>query len=605
MDYKIKSISLILTMLIAASALFASAAIAGTSDEPEITDPSGDAVIGEFPAATPVNSADIVAAWMNDDGENLSTTIQLFAMDSDPTAPEFFFLFELLHIRVIVYEFHFTVDETACWTRATYQLSEPSPPDVPGSAYTWESSAGTANGVVDDANNTLTIIVPLEDLGVSVGDIATELYVTSAAYLLMTDLSPVAEDRAPDADFGEDYTIGGAGGVPTPEITLSCSSKSKNVAPGANVTYAMVIYNTGGTEHAVTLAYAGLPSGWTATFDGGSATATITVPAQAGSTPGYKTANLTVGAPATAAVGEAAAVNVTATYVVSSVSHSSSALLTSKVVAAGDDTPPGDDDDDGAGGEGITGKMNDFAETLGLGGVADQIGLEPWILLLLLILLIVILLIIIIILLLKGKKAIRIYALEKLHEVDPGEIAEFQITVQNQCKQKPNGKNRLIIGLERIGDLPSGWKAEMNKGSFDLDGGESGELKLTVKTSPSASMDEWANITVKATPQEKPKKAAAVATITMIKEHKPDLVITNVTHAPVSFKGGDVVTTSATVENNGDAPAENIAVVFYVDGEERGRLGNLNLVPGAKAKVKFPWKAGEGENHINMKVEGV
>lgn len=82
----------------------------------------------------------------------------------------------------------------------------------------------------------------------------------------------------------------------------------------------------------------------------------------------------------------------------------------------------------------------------------------------------------------------------------------------------------------------------------------------------------------------------------------PDLVITAVSW-PATAKKDDTVKLSATVKNNGTAPASNISVRFRLDGMVPPDASIASLTPGNSSTVSVTWKAKVGRFTVKVTVD--
>jgi hypothetical protein len=83
----------------------------------------------------------------------------------------------------------------------------------------------------------------------------------------------------------------------------------------------------------------------------------------------------------------------------------------------------------------------------------------------------------------------------------------------------------------------------------------------------------------------------------------PDLNIEEVKLSSEDITEGESVTLTAVVENNGDADAANVTVIFY-DGDERIGSKSIGLIPsGSDQEVSIEWKPGRGDHNIRVEVE--
>ncbi|HHH78109.1 MAG TPA: hypothetical protein ENL18_02715, partial [Thermoplasmatales archaeon] len=106
---------------------------------------------------------------------------------------------------------------------------------------------------------------------------------------------------------------------------------------------------------------------------------------------------------------------------------------------------------------------------------------------------------------------------ERMKEIPPGYSADYRISVTNTLEKIKGGKNRLNYRLAVGGDIPEGWRAEIDKEVMTLDGGESAEVTLHVEAPEDASMDEWASVDVMVKPIKKRSKGEKVNIVTLLR----------------------------------------------------------------------------------------
>lgn len=190
---RLESAALVWLSVALALAAWAPGAAAGTAEAPEITDATDDhTVVGTIPleGVGQFINADVVAAWVEEAGADLAFTIQLQGSAAPTTTTNY------------DYEFNFDVGGTA--GVASCSLGAASPV---GSGAAAPGDAATACVAADSL---IVMTVPKDAIGASSGATITGLFVATTGTPVTNPLA-VVEDRAPDADFGTDYTVGGSG----------------------------------------------------------------------------------------------------------------------------------------------------------------------------------------------------------------------------------------------------------------------------------------------------------------------------------------------------------------------------------------------------------
>jgi len=193
-------------------------------------------------------------------------------------------------------------------------------------------------------------------------------------------------------------------------------------------------------------------------------------------------------------------------------------------------------------------------------------------------------------------KYANIICLERIKDIQPDEEARFNITLQNPYKRK--------LSYEIYTRYPSssGWNVSLDINSVSLERKQSKDLVLRVKPTSFVKADDWLEVVVGVKVLEK-QKNIEISTVTTIKDAKPDLQITDVTHSPERFKKGDRVETSFKVENRGKVAATNVSVILYVNGEEKNKVEDITIPGGGYAEIRMPWIADKGKNEFNIVVK--
>lgn len=170
---------------------WAPAASAGTADAPEVMDATDDhTVIGVVPLAGAGQfiNADVVAAWIEDAGADLTFVIQLQGTGSPTTTTNY------------DYTFNFEVGGTA--GSATCALGAAAPV---GSGVA--APGGVASACLMAGDSLVLLTVPKATFAAATT--ITGLFV-EAQGTPITDPLALIEDRAPDDGMGMDYVLGGA-----------------------------------------------------------------------------------------------------------------------------------------------------------------------------------------------------------------------------------------------------------------------------------------------------------------------------------------------------------------------------------------------------------
>ena len=205
--------------------------------------------------------------------------------------------------------------------------------------------------------------------------------------------------------------------------------------------------------------------------------------------------------------------------------------------------------------------------------------------------------ILIIIVFINKTRLTSIICLDRIKEISPEEKARFEITIKNVAKKTQNYK---LSPQENLNS--NKWDVSLDLKSIMLDPGQSKTAVLTVRPKDLIITNDWVEIdlNVKKEGKRKPEK---LTTMTLLKDTKINLSIRGVLNWPRLFKEGDRVTTSFKVENKGNATANGIEVILYINGEEKNKVGDILIPAGGYADIKMPWIAVKGKNEINIVVE--
>lgn len=186
---------------------------------------------------------------------------------------------------------------------------------------------------------------------------------------------------------------------------------------------------------------------------------------------------------------------------------------------------------------------------------------------------------------------------ERVAEVAPGAQVAFTVRLINPLEKTEKGKQRYRLKVE--GRIPERWKAELSQEEVVIDGGDEAEVTLEVQIPEDSPLDEWTSLDVVATPQK--GKSERLNLLITLREPEERLQ-TEITHEPEEFGEGERVVTTVTIENVGEKTAENKKVILFVNGKEKNRIEGITIKPNAHVKIELPWIA-EEENEIEVRVE--
>ena len=184
---------------------------------------------------------------------------------------------------------------------------------------------------------------------------------------------------------------------------------------------------------------------------------------------------------------------------------------------------------------------------------------------------------------------------EKMAEIPPGGKAIFTIRLTNPMEGE--GKRKYRFRIE--GRIPERWNVEMDKEEIILGDGEEGEIEVAVSAPSDASLDEWASIDLVAVPEK--GKSEALNLMISLREPK-EILETEITHEPEEFEEGERVVTKIKIKNVGEKVAEDKKIILLVNGKEKNRIEGVEIPAGGEIEIEIPWIA-EEENEIEVKIE--
>jgi len=215
--------------------------------------------------------------------------------------------------------------------------------------------------------------------------------------------------------------------------------------------------------------------------------------------------------------------------------------------------------------------------------------------LMVLLLLIIFFFIIIIVLIIK-KKFVQLICLDRIKEIKPDEVAQYEIKIKNPTSYVQNYE----VKAEQV-EPSEGWEISLDRDSLLVEPKSEQTILLTVSPTDFAKSEDWTEVKVVATLPEK-QKSDEISTVTTLTGGKPDLKIIGVFHWPTKFKSGEVVKTSFKLENNGDVSADDVTVVLFVNGEQKNKVEGITIPRGGYADIEIPWVAVKGKNNVHIEV---
>jgi len=248
--------------VILAAAFMAPSALAGTADQPEISDINDGTR----------DSRDITAVWFDDETNmSLSATMNLTALES------FTSFSDLANLPNTEYEVYFSIGEknysivcrvpvhgpvglTIQWDVRSVVY------DSNGTGNPTETSLGTG-GISGTYNVGTHLIVYTVDKN-TLGDPKAGAHLAKTwAAVWNKDRGQAErslEDRAPNAGYGRDYIVRGSAGAEVIDVQLTASNSTLKVSPSEPAKFAVTVLNNGTSPVSLEL-YNSTPSltGWT------------------------------------------------------------------------------------------------------------------------------------------------------------------------------------------------------------------------------------------------------------------------------------------------------------------------------------------------------
>jgi hypothetical protein len=193
-------------------------------------------------------------------------------------------------------------------------------------------------------------------------------------------------------------------------------------------------------------------------------------------------------------------------------------------------------------------------------------------------------------------KNVKLICTDRVKEINSDQKVVYSITVENPSK------NPQIYDLSINKNIKDErWNVSLNTDKISVEPKQSEVIYLSVKPTDMVKSNDWVEAVVVAKVVGK-SKSSELATVTTLKQAKPDLKIIGALTWPKDFKGGERVETSFKIENKGKVAADNLTVVLYVNGEEKNKVEDITIPRGGYAEIDIPWIAVKGKNEINIVV---
>lgn len=237
--------------MVVSALLAASSGLAGTADDPEITDPSGDASVSTDLSGDFSGMVDITQAWVVKDGADLAFHLQVAGSDVS---------FEDAGTTVDA-TWHVAFVADSSWRIVLDWTGTPASPEVrileDGSEVDESVSESRSSDTI-----TFTWTGAVDTLGSQA--VLTDLH----AYTQASDSNDadchgeqVVDCGPDDPEFGRDFAVAGAAA----DLSLSATPSEERIAKGSTGIFDVVVSNAGNETLNVTLS-ADAPEGWNTSF---------------------------------------------------------------------------------------------------------------------------------------------------------------------------------------------------------------------------------------------------------------------------------------------------------------------------------------------------
>ena len=261
-------------VLIIAAAAMPLSALAGTSDQPEITDVAGD-------SATSLKYMDLTAAWFHDEA-NSTFEINMTVSALQSFTPKQ----DIKNIPTTEYEAYFSVGDSnfavACKVPVHGPLGVTIQFDIRKVTYsnntntTAETSMNALNGCKYDVTNHN---IKWNVTKSSVGNLTAGTHLTktwAAVYNKnIGDSQRKMEDRGPNSGYGRDFILTGTAGGAFADVELSADSTLQECKPGTPAIFKVSVLNNGTSQVTVAMLNITPDKGWALDFSTPNLTLTV------------------------------------------------------------------------------------------------------------------------------------------------------------------------------------------------------------------------------------------------------------------------------------------------------------------------------------------
>lgn len=233
--------------------------LAGSSDDPEITDETGDAVSNK-------SSHDIVSAWFGDE-TNDTISVYMNVTSLEPWTK----LQDIPNLPTTEYEIYFTLNNenyaVVCVVPVHGPLGATISFELRKVSYgndtnLTEERIDTVDGRYYSANGTIEWEIQKTAIGnPKEGDKITSIW-SAVWFRKFGDNDRTLEDRAPDTGYGRDYTVRGKAGE-WYEVIITAEVYSMNISIAEKAVFEITVANNGSSRVSIIMANSTPSKGWT------------------------------------------------------------------------------------------------------------------------------------------------------------------------------------------------------------------------------------------------------------------------------------------------------------------------------------------------------
>jgi hypothetical protein len=208
---------------------------------------------------------------------------------------------------------------------------------------------------------------------------------------------------------------------------------------------------------------------------------------------------------------------------------------------------------------------------------------------------IIVIFLIIILIFFLTRKVINIICEERIKEIDPNDHATFKITIENPSKKEKTYEVSTVNN-----PISDKWEKAIDSDKITIGGKKAKSVFLIIKPTEKSNPNDWTETKVNVKLSGR-RKSEEITTMTMLKDGKTLLKISDVFTWPKSIIPGDRITTSFKIYNKGNITARKVLVKLFINGKEKNKT-EVNIPSGGYADIKMPWIGLKGKNGLYLKL---